>query len=49
MELKRSGSQHWHGAASTTAMTHVAIQESLEGKNVEWLEKVTDDQYEGRS
>jgi quercetin dioxygenase-like cupin family protein len=37
--------KHWHGAAPTTAMTHIAIQESLDGKNVSWLEKVTDEQY----
>lgn len=37
--------KHWHGASPTTAMTHIAIQESLDGKNVEWLEKVTDQQY----
>jgi quercetin dioxygenase-like cupin family protein len=37
--------KHWHGASPTTAMTHIAIQESLDGKNVEWLEKVTDEQY----
>ncbi|MGV3721071.1 MAG: (R)-mandelonitrile lyase [Actinomycetota bacterium] len=37
--------KHWHGAAPTTAMTHLAIQEQLEGKTVEWLEKVTDEQY----
>jgi quercetin dioxygenase-like cupin family protein len=37
--------KHWHGAAPTTAMTHIAIQESLDGKSVEWLEKVTDAQY----
>jgi quercetin dioxygenase-like cupin family protein len=40
--------KHWHGASPTTAMTHIAIQESLDGKAVEWLEKVTDDQYQGR-
>lgn len=40
--------KHWHGASTTTAMTHIAIQESLGGKAVEWLEKVTDAQYEGR-
>jgi len=40
--------KHWHGASPTTAMTHIAIQESLGGKAVEWLEKVTDEQYEGR-
>ncbi|HEY6976072.1 MAG TPA: cupin domain-containing protein [Chitinophagaceae bacterium] len=37
--------KHWHGAASTTAMTHIAIQEQLNGKVVEWMEKVSDDQY----
>jgi quercetin dioxygenase-like cupin family protein len=39
------GVKHWHGAAPTTAMTHLAIQESAGGKNVEWLEKVSDEQY----
>jgi quercetin dioxygenase-like cupin family protein len=42
------GEKHWHGAAPTTAMTHIAIQESLNGKNVDWLEKVIDEQYQGR-
>jgi quercetin dioxygenase-like cupin family protein len=37
--------KHWHGATSTTAMTHIAITEQLNGKNVDWLEKVTDEQY----
>jgi quercetin dioxygenase-like cupin family protein len=37
--------KHWHGAAATTAMTHIAIHEQLNGKAVEWLEKVSDDQY----
>jgi len=37
--------KHWHGAAPTTAMTHIAIQEALGGKVVEWMEKVTDEQY----
>ena len=41
------GEKHWHGAAPTTAMTHIAIQEALEGKAVEWMEKVTDEQYRG--
>lgn len=41
------GEKHWHGAAPTTAMTHIAIQEDLDGKAVEWLEKVTDEQYRG--
>ncbi|RWC03503.1 cupin domain-containing protein [Mesorhizobium sp.] len=39
------GVKHWHGASATTAMTHLAIQESLDGKPVEWLEKVSDEQY----
>jgi quercetin dioxygenase-like cupin family protein len=39
------GEKHWHGAAPTTAMSHVAIQEQLDGKAVEWMEKVTDEQY----
>jgi quercetin dioxygenase-like cupin family protein len=37
--------KHWHGATSTTAMTHIAIQEALNGSPVDWLEKVTDEQY----
>ena len=37
--------KHWHGATPTTAMTHIAIQESLDGKVVEWMEKVNDAQY----
>jgi quercetin dioxygenase-like cupin family protein len=37
--------KHWHGATSTTAMSHIAVQEALDGKPVEWLEKVTDDEY----
>lgn len=41
------GEKHWHGATPTTAMTHIAIQEKLDGKNVDWLEKVSDDQYLG--
>ena len=40
--------KHWHGATRTTAMTHIAVQEQLDGKAVEWLEKVTDEQYQGR-
>jgi len=39
------GEKHWHGAAATTAMTHIAIQETLNGKAVEWMEKVSDEQY----
>lgn len=37
--------KHWHGASPTTAMTHIAIQESLDGRNVTWLEKVSSEQY----
>lgn len=39
--------KHWHGAAPTTAMTHIALQERLDGKVVDWMEKVTDEQYNG--
>lgn len=39
------GVKHWHGATSETAMTHIAIAESLNGSVVEWMEKVTDEQY----
>lgn len=39
------GEKHWHGAAPTTAMTHIAIQEKLDGKAVDWLEQVSDAQY----
>jgi len=39
------GEKHWHGATPTTAMTHVAIQEQLDGKTADWMEKVSDDQY----
>ena len=41
--------KHWHGAAPTTAMTHIAIQEALDEKVVEWMEKVTDEQYSSRA
>lgn len=41
------GEKHWHGASPTTAMTHIAIQEALEGKTVEWMEQVSDEQYFG--
>jgi quercetin dioxygenase-like cupin family protein len=37
--------KHWHGASPTTAMTHIAIQEGLDGKVVDWMEKVSDEQY----
>lgn len=39
------GKKHWHGATVTTGMSHIAIQEAKDGKAVEWLEKVTDEQY----
>ena len=39
------GERHWHGAAPTTAMTHIAIQERKDGKVVDWMEKVTDEEY----
>jgi quercetin dioxygenase-like cupin family protein len=39
------GEKHWHGASPTTAMTHIAIQENQNGKVVDWMEKVTDEQY----
>lgn len=41
------GVRHWHGASPKTAMTHLAIQEALDGKMVEWMEHVTDEQYTG--
>jgi quercetin dioxygenase-like cupin family protein len=41
--------KHWHGASPTTAMTHIAIQEALDGKAVDWMEKVTDEQYQAGS
>ena len=40
-----AGEKHWHGATATTAMTHIAIQEQLDGAAVEWLEHVSDEQY----
>jgi quercetin dioxygenase-like cupin family protein len=39
------GEKHWHGATPTSAMTHIAIQEALNGKTVNWMEKVSDEQY----
>src|SRR5947207_8316812 len=39
------GEKHWHGATATTAMTHIAIQEALDGKAVDWMEQVSDEQY----
>ncbi|MCA9944026.1 MAG: cupin domain-containing protein [Anaerolineales bacterium] len=40
------GEKHWHGAAPTTAMSHIAMQEALDGKAVDWLEHVSDEQYQ---
>jgi quercetin dioxygenase-like cupin family protein len=39
------GEEHWHGAASSTAMTHIAIQEKLDGTAIAWMEQVSDDEY----
>jgi quercetin dioxygenase-like cupin family protein len=39
------GEKHWHGASPTTAMTHIAVQEALDGKAVDWMEHVSDEQY----
>jgi quercetin dioxygenase-like cupin family protein len=39
------GEKHWHGATATTAMSHIAVQEKLDGKNVDWMEQVSDAQY----
>ena len=41
-----AGEKHWHGAAPTTAMTHIAIQEQFDGTAVEWMEKVSDEHYQ---
>jgi quercetin dioxygenase-like cupin family protein len=41
--------KHWHGASPTTAMTHIAITGTANGKSVEWLEKVSDEQYHGKT
>ncbi len=41
------GEKHWHGATPTTAMTHIAIQERLAGLTVDWMEQVSDEQYQG--
>ena len=41
------GEKHWHGATATTALTHIAIQEALNGSAVAWMEHVTDQQYRG--
>jgi quercetin dioxygenase-like cupin family protein len=43
------GEKHWHGATATKAMTHIAVQEQLDGKVVDWMEHVSDDQYRAES
>lgn len=43
------GEKHWHGAAPTTAMTHISIVEQAEGKSADWMEHVSDEQYQART
>jgi len=43
------GEKHWHGATHTTAMTHIAIQEALNGSPVDWMEQVSDEQYRAKA
>jgi len=43
------GEKHWHGASATTALTHIAIVEVLGGKSADWMEKVTDEEYQAKS
>ena len=47
--LSPTGEKHWHGGTGTTVMTHIAIQEQLDGKTVNSMEKVSDEQYKGKS
>src|ERR1700729_3263157 len=42
------GEKHWHGATATTAMSHISVQEKLNGSPVDWMEQVTDEEYGGR-
>jgi quercetin dioxygenase-like cupin family protein len=42
-----AGEKHWHGATPNTSLTHIAIQEELDGKVIDWMERVSDDQYRG--
>ena len=44
-----AGEKHWHGATATTAMTHISIVEQLEGKSADWMEKVSEEQYQAGS
>ena len=43
------GEKHWHGATATNAMTHIAIQEQLDGKTADWMEKISDEQYNNQN
>ncbi|ANL65328.1 cupin 2 domain-containing protein [Rhizobium phaseoli] len=43
------GEKHWHGASPDTAMTHIAIHEALDGRHVDWMEHVSDEQYAGKA
>jgi len=43
------GEKHWHGATATTAMSHIAIVEQLDGKSADWMEHVSDEQFQARS
>lgn len=43
-----AGEKHWHGASPTTSLTHIAIQEYLDGNAANWMEKVTEDEYQGK-
>jgi hypothetical protein len=43
------GEKHWHGATATSAMTHIAIQEKIDGRMVDWMEQVSAEQYKGPS
>ena len=42
------GEKHWHGASPTTAMSHIAIVEQIDGKSADWMDKVSDEQYNGK-
>jgi hypothetical protein len=42
------GEKHWHGAAPTTAMAHIAVYEALDGQSADWMEEVSEEQYQGR-
>ncbi|WP_395311060.1 hypothetical protein V4U86_09875 [Mycobacterium sp. AMU20-3851] len=45
--IRRRGVKHWHGAAGDAAMTHIAVQATVDGRAVDWMEHVTDEQYRG--